>query len=337
MKSAMKARQSESGTGNDDAMDIDGETTSSFKTSGKATFGAYKHENVEKLFAEYPLLETRLKVVTNNGDGDKDALRYRNIYQMLALSEFNYDNVYSLSKRYGIQLFRLNYWRPFQQYQTLHMIAMVSGPQTMVTGFASPLVHPSMQGMEGYINIIAQYFSALIVTQPKNVRLIANVIMQGLRMDINTSCITGRDDFMSNAPHKPSVVPEVVPLDETQYQFPLHYMGYDIYHPNDANARSPFSKHSGRDLLVEYAGRDYLNAMFTAASEGDPMTAIPMSLIGFRSWVLHYDKKIGRYNIIPGTGPRGRSSFNAVESAAVYAGDAVRFPSNPHYTVATTA
>jgi hypothetical protein len=328
LKSATKAHRSQAVDDND-AMDIDAPVT--FKGRNTATFGARDPDVFAKKYGKgdmksYPVLERRINAFKGSGNED-----YDHILAIFAIAKFSYVNVYALAKRYGIQLFRMNYWRPFQQYRMYHMIAMVAGPQTMVTGFASPIVHPSMSGMEGYINIVAQFFSAVIVAQPDNVCLIPNAICQGLLADINTEFVRTLGEIKSAAPHKPSTMAEVVPLDETKYQFPLHMLNQDCFHPNDPNAKSPFSKHSGAPLLEEFATPQYLSSVFATSVTADPMTRLPMSLIGHRSWAM-YPKANGVHTIVPGTGPRAKSSFNAIESADVWAGNAVRFPSVPHYT-----
>jgi len=250
-------------------------------------------------------------------------------------AHFSHDNCYALYKRYGIQLFRFNYWRPWQRYRMYHMIAMIPGPRTAVTGFAQPIVSPSMQGMEGYINIVGQFWSAFIVTQRENIRLIPNVVAAGLLANINTDFVRTRDEWISESPIKPSTVVEVVPLDETKYNWPLHMTEQPTLAPGDLNERSPHLKHQGKDLMIQFASATLLSAVWSDSLENDVTTSAPMSLVGHRGWYMHLDKRLGRYNIIPGTSPRGKSIHNSVEAAEVWAGGAVRFATTPHYTLPT--
>lgn len=305
----------------EDAMDIDGPPA--FAARGQATFGAYGPREIPADSREraYPILVKRLDASPFKGHADLDA-----IYYLLGRSYFSHKNVYSLQKNFGLQIYRLNFWRPWQRYRMYHMIAMVRGPQTMVTGFASPIVHPAFQGMEGYINIVAQFFSALIVAEPKNVKFIPNVMAAGLLTDINTQFVRSNEECMSQNVHKPSTIAEPVPLDETKYQWPLHIMNKDSSHYDDPQAASPYLLHSGSPLMQKLLGVNYLQRSWAASIEADPMTQMDISLVGHRSWAMYLDKRLGRYNLIPGTSPRGQNYHNACQAAAVWAGAAVRFP-----------
>jgi hypothetical protein len=194
-----------------------------------------------------------------------------------------------------------------------------------------------MQGMEGYINIVGQFWSAFIVTQRENIRLIPNVIAAGLMTTINTEFVRTRAEWVSSSPLKPSTVVEVAPLDETKYNWPLHMLEKPVLTPDDLNAKSPFQKHQGKDLLIEFGGRSFLNSLWSEALETDATMPLFMSLVGHRSWYMHMDKRLGRYNIFPGTSPRAKSIHNSVEAAEVWAGGAVRFATTPHYTVPVVA
>lgn len=305
----------------DDAMDIDGES-----------FGAHNYvaQAVDGDDAPYLIRIERMRQADAISGNDA----YKLILQEVGKSVFSLGNVENLARRYGIQLFRMNYWRPFQRYNMLHMVACIRGPSTMITGFASPIVHPSMQGMEGYINIVAQFFSAAIVTQPRNIRLIPNVFANGLINDINTSFVRSRDDMRSQSPHKPSTIPSPVPMDESIYQFPMHMFNHDTYHIRDRMNRSPTSKHSGADHIRVRMGSDLANNAVASSQSPDPLRAMPISIVAHRSWCLHHDLGTGRYVQIPGTSPRAYGKHNGTQAAAVWAGDAVRFADQPQFTVA---
>jgi hypothetical protein len=324
MSAATRARQSLNNES--DAMDIDGD--------GDYTFGVLPTKRTVGIggdYNEYPILVRRLKNSQFKDQHEQD------IFYRLMTAHFSLDNCYSLSKRYGLQLFKFNYWRPWQRYRMYHMIAMIPGPGTAVTGFSQPIVCPSMQGMEGYINIVGQFWSAFIVTQPENIRLIPNVITAGLLTTINTEFVRTRDDWKSDSPIKPSTVVEVAPLDETKYNWPLHMLEKQTLAPGDLNENSPYLRHRGKDLLVQIAGGSFLNDHWSMALDSDSMAPLPMSLVGHRSWYMHMDKRLGRYNIFPGTSPRGKSLHNGVEAAEVWAGGAVRFTITPHFTVPVVA
>jgi hypothetical protein len=301
---------------------------------GDYTFGVLPTKRTVGIggdYNEYPILVRRLKNSQFKDQHEQD------IFYRLMTAHFSLDNCYSLSKRYGLQLFKFNYWRPWQRYRMYHMIAMIPGPGTAVTGFSQPIVCPSMQGMEGYINIVGQFWSAFIVTQPENIRLIPNVITAGLLTTINTEFVRTRDDWKSDSPIKPSTVVEVAPLDETKYNWPLHMLEKQTLAPGDLNENSPYLRHRGKDLLVQIAGGSFLNDHWSMALDSDSMAPLPMSLVGHRSWYMHMDKRLGRYNIFPGTSPRGKSLHNGVEAAEVWAGGAVRFTITPHFTVPVVA
>jgi hypothetical protein len=323
MKAAARARGELNNA--DDAMDIDG-------GDHPPSFGAPLRllpNAIAPMHATFPLLVERLK---GSYFRTTDEVQ---IFHRLMTAHFSHDNCYALYKRYGIQLFRFNYWRPWQRYRMYHMIAMIPGPRTAVTGFAQPIVSPSMQGMEGYINIVGQFWSAFIVTQRENIRLIPNVVAAGLLANINTDFVRTRDEWISESPIKPSTVVEVVPLDETKYNWPLHMTEQPTLAPGDLNERSPHLKHQGKDLMIQFASATLLSAVWSDSLENDVTTSAPMSLVGHRGWYMHLDKRLGRYNIIPGTSPRGKSIHNSVEAAEVWAGGAVRFATTPHYTLPT--
>lgn len=308
-----------------DAMDIDG-----------GSFGARNAPPNFTLFDEtragsFPIYTARKNTIFSKVSGN-DA--YKLILTEIGMSYFSLGNVENLARRYGMQLFRMNYWRPFQRYRMLHMVATVRGPSTMITGFASPLVHPSMQGMEGYINIIAQFFSATIVTQPRNIRFIPNVFANGMLSDINTNFVRSTYDFENESPHKPSTIPVPVPMDESVYTFPQHMFNYDLMHPRDRNARSPLAKHSGADLIRARIGDEKTEYLLAASYTPDPMNAMPLSVVGHRSWCLHHDLGTGRYVNKPGTSPRGQAKHNSIQAAQVWAGASVRFADQGGFTVA---
>lgn len=336
MTAAFAARR-EISERDDDAMDIDGDYEHQPQQQQQQTsFGVRSKVDTAGLddkFKAFPILVQRLGEIAWK-TADEERIFYR-----LMTAYFSHDNCYSLYKRYGLQLFKLNYWRPWQRYRMFHMIAMIPGPQTAVTGFCQPIVMPSMQGMEGYINIVGQFWSALIVTEPNNVRHIPNVITAGLLTNINTEFVRTRKEFQSTAPQKPSVVAEVVPLDETKYNWPLHMLEAPVMNPGDHNEESPFAKHQGKDLLQIFGGASYLNQCWVEALESDSMAEMAMSLVGHRGFVMHLDKRTGRYNVIDGIGPRGKACFNCIGAAEAWAGNAVRFPmvTAARYTVPVNA
>ncbi len=309
-------------TRNDDAMDID------------TGFGAKKHLfGYKKYDADYQLsltLKMRLDAVNANHHYDPET---KKVMRMIGTAYFSYNNVLCLVKHWGIRLFRFNYWRPFQRYRMSSAVGMVAGPSTMVTGFSSPIVSPGMQHMEGYINVVAQFFSAAIVREPDNFVHFPNIFCSRILADINVRFVKSTVDLRAVGSHKPSVVAEPVPLDERNYESPMHYMNHDVANNRDSQAHSPLSKHSGADLMIEFADLEWLTRLDNANVNGDMYMASPMSLIGHRGWSLRPQKN-GTYTSMPGTGPRGEANRNEASFAAkVWSGDSIRFTQHPTFTV----
>ncbi len=314
-----------------DAMDIDGD----LGAKSSPAFGAptYPHTTADNLILYFPILAQRLQKFQED-PFYRDNRLMQDIFTLIGCAFFSYQNMHCLADRWGIHLFRFNYWRPFQRYRMMNAIGMQHGPQTMITAFSSPIVYPSMQGMEGYINIMAQFFSAAIVREPKNFVCYPNVFCGGLRSDINVQFVRTVAEFRSMNSHKPSVLAEIVPLDETTLNFPTHMLNEEVAPDRDANYGNPLSRHSGADLLAQMGGRSYLERMDAKALENDVFEPVNMSLVGHRSWSLEFDIQTKRYNSIPGTGFRPHANQNEASVAAkVWAGMSSKFTNVPEFTV----
>jgi hypothetical protein len=319
-----------------DAMDID--TPLPKKSAARSTFGVkatdvFRNQGgVDFPFGVFPILLERLnRFIVNFEARVLETL----VALYLGTAHFSLDNMKALNKHLGIQLFRLNYWRISQHYRMLHMVAMVGKPDTMVTGIHAPLVWPAMHGGEGYVDIFCSFFSAAMVGTPENFRHIPNVITDRLMATINVNCIRSSEEIFSSNPHKASVWPEVVPMDETEIQTPTHLMNHEVHNPKDSFARNQRTKHSGSDIMVSFAGKNWLTKQEYANRYGDPYERSTLALVAFRGHTLILNPNSGLYVPIPGDGPRGESNRNDTQAARVWAGQAMRFADRPTWTVPT--
>lgn len=233
-----------------------------------------------------------------------------------------------LAQRAGIQLLRLNYWRPFQRYRMLSITCMRGGNRTLVTGFGHAIVTPSMEGIEGYVNMTVQFRSGIIPVTPDRMRLLPNIICDKLLSELNCNFVRSTEEFCDDAPNKPSVVALPVPIDETRYAFPMHMLNRNIYKPNDPSGPSVLSKHSAVDVLRELAGDQHLDDMLAINSNADMWQPLTLSFVGHRSCAHYWKSRLGSYISIPGTGPRGALNRNVPEAAGVWSGMAEKFPTN---------
>jgi hypothetical protein len=220
----------------------------------------------------------------------------------------------------GIQFFRLNFWRPFQRYRMLAVTAMKGGPNTLLTAFGHQIVTPTMRGIEGFVAIVAQFRSAVIPRAPEKISLLPYSFCDRVISEINTRMCQSAKELQMDHTRKPSVVVEVVPLDETNYDFPMHFFKDDIHD------MSPLSKHSGVDLLLERFNPEWVQDQAAAVSGTHLYQSdIKMSFVGHRSWKLDWDQARNDYTAVVGTGPRRHSCMNSTDAADVWNGQSLRF------------
>jgi hypothetical protein len=232
-----------------------------------------------------------------------------------------------LARKLGIQLVRLNFARPFQRYRMLSIAACRGGGAAYKTAIGHPLVNSSMQGIQGYLQIVASFRLAVLPIEPAFTRLLPHVICNGFLGGCNTDYVRTGDEFRLASPHKPSVIVLPVPIDETLYHFPVHGLNGDIYPHDQLAVNVPLFKHSGAQTLMALGGNSHWHATVNAAWENWDYTSdkLYMSLAWHRGHAWLWDPLQRRYVEQAGTGPRGASQRCYPSSAPTWAGHGSKF------------
>lgn len=235
----------------------------------------------------------------------------------------------TLAKKLGIPLVRLNFARPFQRYRMLSIAACRGGGATYKTAIGSTLVNTSMQGVQGYIQIIASFRMAVLPIEPAFTRLLPHVLCNGFLGGCNTQYVRNADEFKMASPHKPSVLVMPVPIDETLYHFPVHAFNKEIYPRDDLTIRVPLFKHSGDWALRALLGNDFDDYMHSVESAWENWdytnNALLMSLAWHRSHTWTFDTMRNTYVANTGTGPRAMTERNVPGAAITWAGHGSKF------------
>ncbi len=245
----------------------------------------------------------------------------------------SYPTHHLLARRLGIQLFRINYWRPFQRYRMHSIVGLKSG-ETLLTPIGHSIVNVAEAGIEGYLNLVVSFRCNVVPIQPKYLAMLCHSVCAGFIGGCDTQFVRTREDAQDNSPGKPSVLALPVPIDETAYHYPLHLLNDDIYPDDERDQNFALYKHSSADLAAfildeQWARQQNLlhnSPNMTLAGLG----AIGLSPVGFKSHVWH---KSGKALIpTPGTGPRGETVMCEPGSAKVWGGMSSKFsqqaPSN---------
>jgi hypothetical protein len=235
-----------------------------------------------------------------------------------------------LAQKLGIQLVRLNFARPFQRYRMLSIAACSGGGRTYKTAVGHTVVNTSMQGVQGYIQIVASFRMAILPIEPAFTALLPHVLCDGFIGGCNTQYVRTPEEFQMESPHKPAVVVMPVPVDETQYHFPVHALNGDIYPRDDAALRVPLFKHSGYWTVRALAPAHYFAHVRAAWDNWDYTNdSLIMSLAWHRGHAWAWDSVQARHIAQNGTGPRATTEKNVPHAAATWAGHGSKFDKTP--------
>jgi len=321
----------------DDAMDIDdrsahfgvilatpGKTGSFFEETKYRNFGLKRlgfssfhfSRNVARASVEDPLLLALMEAILHT----PNTLRTHQV----------------LARRLGCPLMRFNYWRPFQRYRMLCCVVMKKNGGSLITAFGHPLVWPAFEGGEGIVDIFVSFRAGVIPVNPDSIKLITYPMCDRVLVDINCRFVQTKDDFIDPSPHKPSIVIEPVPLDETNYTGPMHLLNEPIYNPDEIDTPAPTTKHSGADWIEELGGKAFLRGQHTLHGLADTRDERhAMSLIGYRSWAAYWDHRTNQYVTQSGAGPRQDDRMNGTNSSNTWNGLENQFPERPQIALLT--
>ena len=102
--------------------------------------------------------------------------------------------------------------------------------------------------------IIAQFYAVTLSLEPQMTELFAHVLCDGFLGGRNCAPITRQREFLDGRLNKPSILPLPVPIDETEYHYPMHLLNGDIYDKSYEQAVDvPLFKHS-MELTVRALG-----------------------------------------------------------------------------------
>ncbi len=231
-----------------------------------------------------------------------------------------------LANRVGASLFRLNYWRPFQRYRMLSVSGLVGGGATFKTAINHAFSNLAASGVEGYLMIIATFRMRVLPQNPQFTDILLNVICDGFFGGCDVRFCTSQDEASADLVVKPSIIPVVVPYEETHYYFPQHMLNWDVYTQSERNdGNVPLFKHSGADQLKAFFSETFLTTQQAVTDEAylgsRPAVASLVAHCSHRWYRGDGDRLISQ----PGTGPRGEARVNVPSAAQVWSGGNMKF------------
>lgn len=250
------------------------------------------------------------------------------MYASILRSSFSLETVEALA-RVGAILMRVNVMKPGISLIAEHVALLKADGVTLSMALGHVLVLAGVDAAEGYFSMHAQFHAGPVCMEPRKMDLMQYTNTRQFLGGRNNRPILSASDLFDNTNHRPSALHVAVPVNETNYAFPVSMNNQPAYSAPNTDGISPFQKGSWRDALAAFVN-DLDEGLDQYIQFRDNSSLFETSRFAgslHRACTWYTSDEHTEMKPVTGTGPLRHVAMNVPEAARVFNGVGL-FPTN---------